>query len=167
VREVVELREHERRALVVRQVVQVCEHFAQVCTPLDLVVQSRRRDLDLFHRVFAAVAQERQAAVAGHRVEPRLEAQRPLAGKLVVGSGKHMLDRVLGLRRVGEHVAAEGEHTGHVALVQEFEGALVSLPGAGDELVVPAKTEEGLRCAQCSGSSRRDRCSVHVCTVCT
>jgi hypothetical protein len=73
VREVAELAEHERRALLLWQALEVDEQLAQVRAPLDLLVEADRRELRELGGLLAASAQDRQAAVARDRVEPGLE----------------------------------------------------------------------------------------------
>ena len=76
-----------------------------------------------------------------------------------------LLHRVLGLRGVGEHVAAEGEHPGHVALVEHLERARVALPRARPRDRRRPAAQEALGRPQRASGSRRDRCPVHGPTV--
>ena len=85
----------------------------------------------------AARAQGRQAAVASDGVEPRLEADRPLAGvQGSIGGHEGVLQGVLGLLVAGQHVPAEREQAAVIAVEDELECALVAGAHADHEGVV-------------------------------
>ena len=59
-----------------------------------------------------------------------------------------MLNGVLGLLARPEHVAAEAQDPGAVALEDHLEGELVAAPDLLDEAVVAGKGEQPLRAKQ-------------------
>ena len=149
VREVAQLRENERRALVVRQPAEVDEQLAQVLAALDLdgqVVGRRHRFVEVVGRLPAPRPQHREAAVAGDGVQPRPQLDR-LVGvdEVAVGAEERVLDRVLGLVGRAEHVAAEGQDAAMVALVDLLEGGLRSRAHQGDEPLVRGQPQQPWR----------------------
>jgi hypothetical protein len=112
----------------------------QLGAPLDVRGEPVARGMPVVEgRVLAARAQDRQAAVARDRVEPGLEADRPLTGpQRAVGGHEGVLEGVLGLLVAGEHVPAEGEQAAVIAVEDQLEGTLVPGADTGDEGVVGA-----------------------------
>ena len=137
---VAQLEEHERRALLLGQLLEVGQQAAQLGAALDVGGEAVARRVPVVEgRVLAARAQDRQAAVARDGVEPGLEANRPLAGAQRAMSGHEgVLKGVLGLLVAGEHVPAEGEQAAVIAVEDELEGTLVPGADTGDEGVVGA-----------------------------
>jgi hypothetical protein len=85
-----------------------------------------------------------QAAVAGDPVEPGARVDRAVVGADgIEGGGEHLLKHVLGVLLGAEHVAAEGEQAGLVALDQRLESAVVTAPDQRDEPLVALQPEEG------------------------
>ena len=68
-----------------------------------------------------------------------------------MGGGEHLLDGVLGLVRAPEHVAAEGEQRGGVAVEHDLERHLVAGLQPRDQRVVAAQGEEPLGQARPGG----------------
>ena len=109
--------------------------------------------------LLAARAQHRQAAVAGDRVEPGLEADRPLvAAQRAIGGHEGVLEGVLGLLARAEHVPAEGEQAAVVAVEDELEGALVAGAHAGHEGVVGPPARERADAAAAGRGRERVQC---------
>jgi hypothetical protein len=126
VRDVAELSEHERGALIVRESRDVGQGDAQVLSGCQLCRQMVGGQLgDLRDGMLAACAQHGEAAVPGYGIEPRTQARRRLAAQEVaVGSEERELYGVLGLLARAEHVAAEGEHRAVIAVEQSLERSL-------------------------------------------
>jgi hypothetical protein len=61
-----------------------------------------------------------------------------------VGRDECLLDGVLGLVLGAQHVAAEAEHSGGVALVEDLEGGLVTGAHKLDQAVVGPQDEQPL-----------------------
>ena len=135
-----ELGEHERLALVVGQPRQVAQQLAQLGAALDVRGQPVERRLEILgrERGLAPGREHGEAAVARDRVEPRAHpVGRAPAGQRAVGADERLLQRVLAVLAVAEHVAAEGEQRRRVPVVQRLEG--VRVPRAdqpGQPLVV-------------------------------
>src|SRR5829696_8411142 len=106
-----------------------------------------RRELRELRCVLTTGAKHRQAAVAGDRVEPRLERDLalPAALKIVERGRKGVLNRVLGLLARAEHVAAEGQDAAAVALESDLEGQLVPAADLLHQPFVAGKGEQPLR----------------------
>ena len=68
--QVIQLGQHERRALVVRQVVEIPEQLLQVGTLSHLVLQPRGENPHFLDWMLPAGAQQGQAPVAGNGVQP-------------------------------------------------------------------------------------------------
>ena len=106
-------------------------------------------------------AQDAEAAVAGDRVEPRLQLDRlPAAPEAVEGRDEHLLEGVLGLLLVAEHVAAERQQLAGVPLVDDLEGRLVAGPDLGDEPGVTALVDGPL--PKATAGRQVDRGGRHV-----
>jgi hypothetical protein len=137
---VAELEEHERGALVVGQALEVGQQAAQLGAAVDVSGQAVARDARLVEGdLLAPRPQHGQAAVAGDRVQPGLEADLA-AGRPhgAVGGHEGVLQGVLGLLAGAEHVAAEREQTAVVAVEDQLEGAVVAGADAGDQRLVRA-----------------------------
>ena len=98
-REIGQLGQDERRALVVGQALDVGDERAEIGPHLDLVAQAlRARDLRLTVGDGAAPGQQREAAVARDREQPRPQLRgRPALAQCPVGAQEGLLQRVLGL----------------------------------------------------------------------
>ena len=140
-----ELGEQERRPLVLRQAGEVGEQLAQILAPPPTVaarpVGRGLRQLD--RDVRTSCAQQRQAAVAGDREQPRTQVDRLLAAhQTAKGRQERVLDGVLGLLARAEHVAAEAEDRGVVAVVERLERAFVAAADERDEPLVARESQE-------------------------
>ena len=143
--EVAELEEHERAALVLRQAREVGDQLAQVGAAADVVGQAVERGLDLVdrHGGVAARGEQRAAAVAGDREQPRPHRVGHTARlQRAVRAHEGLLERVLAVLAVADHVAAEGEQRRVVAVVERLE-----------RVASPRATSAARR----SSSSRRNR----------
>ncbi|HEV2723709.1 MAG TPA: hypothetical protein VGV10_03675 [Thermoleophilaceae bacterium] len=137
VREAAELGEHERGALVVRQLLQVGHELAQVGALLHLIAESFGACVQGLFRLLAARPPDRDAAVARNGVEPRLEADLAvLAQKVLMGCCEGVLNGVLALVEGAEHVPAEREDAWYVAFIDGLERRLVPAPDLPDQMVV-------------------------------
>jgi hypothetical protein len=147
VRQVRRLGEEQRRPLLVRQLAQVGQQLAQLSTARHLLMEPLGRKLLQLSRLLAAGAQHREAAVARDRVEPRLERDLALAAalKVTVGGSKGVLHGVLCLLGRAEHVAAEAEDAGAVALECHLEGQLAPAADLLDQPFVARQGEQPLR----------------------
>ena len=111
--EIVELGEHERRALILGEASQVDEQLAQVLAGLHLLgepVGDVGESVGLGQGPLALRAQRADALVARDRVEPRPQRDRLIgAAQPAVGGEEGLLDRVLGFLPVADEMAAEGQ----------------------------------------------------------
>ena len=128
VREVGQLCQHERRALIMGQALDVRDQRPQIGPRLHLLAQPLRRQA---RRVDVglepASAEQREAAVARDRVQPRPEVRRrPALAQRPVGAQEGLLQRVLGLLASAHHVAAEAQQGAVVAVVEDLERPLVA-----------------------------------------
>ena len=71
-----------------------------------------------------------------------------------MGRGEHLLDRVLGLLRAAEHVAAEGQQRARVAVVEHLEGGLVAGAQARDQVPLSAQGKQPPRSPGPRGAER-------------
>ncbi len=145
--EVVDLAQQQRGALRLGKLVHVLEQVAQVGTPVDDVGSRDAVGVDLIvHRVAPVgdgLAQVVQAPVAGDPVEPGPRVDVALVGQHgVVGGGEHLLQDVLGVLLRGQHVPAEGEQPGPVAVEQHLEGADAARPDGSDQPLVRLKPQQ-------------------------
>jgi hypothetical protein len=134
----VHLGEHERGALFVGQPAEIEHEIAQVLAPLGLDGEALRGGLvEIGDRLLAPGAQDRVAAVASDREQPRPQVHLAVArDEIVVGREEGVLDRILGLLRAAEHVAAEGQNLAVVTVVQRLEGGSSALPDKVDEMCI-------------------------------
>ena len=140
VRQVTDLREHDRRTLVLGKRTNVGEQ------PEHRIREAGGRDLHVLDRLLATGAKLREAAVARDRVEPGLEPDRLAArGEVAVGGYEGLLDSVLGLLLGAEHVAAEREQPAVVAVVDHLECGFVPAPDLVDQALVGEKPGEPAR----------------------
>ena len=123
VAEGIDLREDERRALVVGQPAHVDDQIAQVLAPLHLCRETLSRRLaELGGGLIAARAEDRVAAVARDREQPRAEMDLLLRGDQVVVRGEEgVLDGILGFLRIPEHMPAERQDAPMVAVIDHLE----------------------------------------------
>ena len=163
---VLELEEDERRALLLGQALDVADEVLEVRPALDLGREAVGAGQALEGVVAAGDvvtprAQDAEAAVAGDRVEPGLQLDRlPAAPEAVVGRDEHLLEGVLGLLLVAEHVAAERQELRRVALVDDLEGRRVAGPDLGDEPGVSALVDGPL--PEATAGRQVDRGGRHV-----
>ncbi len=140
-----ELGEHERGPLILGKLAHVREQLAQLRSAFHVLVEPGGRDLHLADLTLTAGAQHGQAAVARDGIEPGPEVDDPVVGlEVTMGRGEHLLHRVLGLLARAEHVPAERQDAGQVALVEHLEGVDVARPHPRDELGVGAQGEHAL-----------------------
>ena len=148
VAEVAELRHHERFPLLLGQAPEVGHQLAQLSAPPDLlgeVVEPALGQLGRHCRV-PARGEHRAAAVARDREQPRAHHVRRAAGaQRAVRAQERLLQRLLAVLAVAEHVAAEREQRGVVAVVEGFERGRVAAPHEGREarIVLPAEPSVG------------------------
>jgi hypothetical protein len=142
----VELRQDERGALILRQALEVAQQVAQVLAVLDVGDEPVDRGLALALRVpvlGAAGAQHGQAAVACDREQPRAQLDRlPRADERAVRGEERVLNGVLGVLSLSQHVPAEREDRPVVALVDRVECGGVSGANARDEPVVATQAAQ-------------------------
>ncbi|HTX47553.1 MAG TPA: hypothetical protein VMD48_14820 [Solirubrobacteraceae bacterium] len=102
----------------------------------------RGRLVEIRDGLFAPGAQDRVAAVTGDREQPRPQVHLAIArDEIVVGSEESVLNRILGLLRAAEHVAAERQNLAMVTVVQRLEGGPAALPDKVDEMCVTRHPE--------------------------
>jgi hypothetical protein len=102
----------------------------------------RGRLVEIGDGLFAPGAQDRIAAVAGDREQPRPQVHLAIArDEIVVGSEEGVLNRILGLLRTAKHVAAERQNLAVVTVVQGLEGGSAALPDKVDEMCVTGHPE--------------------------
>ena len=166
-RQVAELVQRQRGALLGRQRDDVAHHRLQRLAPLDLgrnrggAVVQLRRELGIDARR-PAVADRRQGVVARDAVEPgaRVLELRALA-QHPVGGHERLLDDVLGRRAVADVLAREREQAGGVAVVQLGEGPLVAAAGARGEGAIAVIA--GLRARRGGGADGHLRVTLFPC----
>ena len=128
-RHAAELEQDQRGALVLGQASEVGDQFAQVGAQGDAVGEPVERRLDVLDRDRSRPprGQDRLAAVAGDRVQPGLHGLRELPGaQRPVGAQEGLLERVLAVLGVAQHVPAEREQRPVVPVVEDLEGGLVA-----------------------------------------
>jgi hypothetical protein len=134
----VELGHDERGPLLLGQLGHVAEDLAQVLALLDLGRETLGGDLvELVSGLLAAGAQHRVAAVAGDGEQPRSDVDLlARVRQLAVGGEERVLDGILGLVRVAEHVSAKRQDRPVVAVIQRLERAVLTESDHLDQLVV-------------------------------
>ena len=143
VREVPELGEDERRALIPGQRGDVGEETSELVPLEDGVRQAGRRDIHELAGLLVTRPQRGQAAVAGDGVQPRLELDRLVArDEIAVCGHEGLLDCVLGLDLRPEHVPAEREDAAVVAVVDGLERRFVATPDLSDETLIGERREQ-------------------------
>jgi hypothetical protein len=155
VRELAQLGQEQRGALVVGQRAQVGEQVAQLLAPLDVggEVLRRRNPVVGQPRIGAPCADDRDAPVARDGVEPGAHRARdPSLPERRVGGEERVLDDVLAVLRLPEHVPREREQREMVADVELLERLHVAAARRARELPVRAGTR-----AQEQPSGRRCR----------
>ncbi len=157
VREVGELGQHERGALVLGQLGDVAEQGAQVRPLLDGGAEAVDGRLGVLggHGLGPAGREHREAAVAGDRVQPWAHLVRAAArDQRPVRAQEGLLEGVLGFLGGAEHVPAEAQQRTVVAVVEGLEGALVAARGEcrQPDVVHPGEPETGkLGNSECGG----------------
>ena len=156
-REVGELGQHERGALVLGQLGDVAEQGAQVRPLLDGGAEAVDGRLGVLggHGLGPAGREHREAAVAGDRVQPWAHLVRAAArDQRPVRAQEGLLEGVLGFLGGAEHVPAEAQQRTVVAVVEGLEGALVAARGEcrQPDVVHPGEPETGkLGNSECGG----------------
>ena len=140
----VDLAQQERRALGLGEMADVLEETAELLAVLDALVGGHPIQVGVgVHRVLpvrGGLTKVVEAAVPRDPVEPRANGDRALVGDhRVVGRDEDLLEHVLRVLGRAEHLPAEAEEAGLVALDERVEGVLVTPPGQGDELLVLLK----------------------------
>ena len=143
----VDLAEQQRRALGLGELADVGEQTAELLPVLDALVGGHPVHVGVgIHRVLAVrgrLTKVVEAAVAGDPVEPGTDGDRALVGDhRLVGGHEDLLKDVLRILGGAEHLAAEAEEAGLVALDEGVEGVFVAPAGQGDELLVLLEAEE-------------------------
>jgi hypothetical protein len=162
VRQVAELGEHQRRALLLGKLAHVVKKLAQVGALLDFLGEPGRGNVLQLARPLAAGAKDREALVAGDRVEPGLELElaRVRAHRVVCGD-EGLLDGILRLVGRAEQVPAEGQDRPVVAVEDDLEGGLVATADVLDEPRVRECAEQAARPGQRDSSRNRQGLSLH------
>jgi hypothetical protein len=143
----VDFAEKERRALRLGKVADVAEQAAELLPILDPLVGGHPVHVGVgVHRVLPVrgrLTKMIEAAVSGDPVEPGPDRDRSLVGDhCVVRRHEDLLEDVLRVLGAAEHLAAESEQPGLVALHQGVERVLMTPPRQGDELLVVLEPEE-------------------------
>ena len=123
---------------------EVGHELAQVGAAADVVGQAVERDLDVVgrHRGRAAGREQREAAVAGDREQPRADRVRhPAVEQRPVRAQERLLERVLAVLAVADHVPAEREQRRVVAVVERLEGGDVAARHERGEALVGETAE--------------------------
>ncbi len=132
----VELSEHECGSLVIGKAADIVHEVAEVLAQQDLGGETFHGRLgDSRERLVSAAAQDRVAAVARDREKPGPQVDRLIGVDERVVSGQEcVLDRILSLLGVAEHVMAEGQHRPVVAIVERLECRSAPLPNQGNQM---------------------------------
>ncbi len=156
VRQGIKLREHQRRALFLGEPAQVGDQIPEVLSALDLDREAfGSGSVDRRGRLLAASADDRVAAIPGDRVEPRAHLDRVVrVGQLAVRGHERVLDSVLGLVGVTEHVTAEGQDPPVMAIVKCLECARASLANPAHQPCIGGQSDEPRRRRQRSGTRK-------------
>jgi hypothetical protein len=188
VRDVAQLGEDERRALVFRQPGQVGQDATQLLAPVDLHAEAVASRLGhLAHRTLAPSAQQREAPVSRDAVQPWPQRLRPLRAHEVPVSERTGLpaigqpaDRCLRLpscngtcRRAARRTATRRHN--HVRLTRRFTAATVAAvlgigvlaPAAlagGDCCPPPPPLPEKAKCNSGSGNGSESQANTGHCT---
>ena len=130
VRLVAEFEQHERRALIGRQPLNVLDDLAQLLSAREQTRGTINRGTLSAHpiaiRDLAARAQLREAAVTRDRVQPRPQRTvAPTAAKRVVCRHERQLQRVLAPLSASQHVHTEAEQRRTVTVENLLEGLIV------------------------------------------
>lgn len=136
VTEGLELGEDQRRSLILRKALHIDHQVSEILAALNLARQALRDRLDALARgLLAAGANDRETAITGDREEPRPQCDRLLrVHDVLVGREKRVLDGVLGLLVIAEHVPAEREDRAVMAIVCGLERGRAALSDQGDEM---------------------------------
>jgi hypothetical protein len=139
------LDEQQRRSMLLRQLLDVSQHVANLDLSLSDVGEVRgRASVDVLGRFLPRVTEHGKAAVPGDGEEPRFEVEVPASHlKLPRGGEESVLDDILGVFDRSEHLARKAEDRARVPFVDRLESRLVSPLCRGDEAVV-AHQEEGV-----------------------
>ena len=166
--EIAQLEQHQRAALVLGQPGEVGDQLAQVGAAPDVLGQAVVRRLELVggDRGVAARGQQRAAAVAGDREQPRPHGVgRPAVAQRAMRAQERLLERVLTVLAVADHVAAEREQRGVMAVVERLERALVAVARArrgarrraGESGGIPVKVQHSQDAARPGYSLQTDQ----------
>ena len=143
-REVAQLHQHQRRPLLLGQAPDVREQRAQVLAHDEVgreVVWCRLEEL--VHRALAARAQQRQAAIAGDRVQPRSHDDRLLRPEeIAVRGDKRVLNGVLGFGGGAQQVAAERQQGAVMPIEEDLEGTLGPEAQLVDEALIGGHAQQ-------------------------
>src|SRR5437763_8020480 len=132
-----QLEEQQGHSLILRQAPQIAEQLAQLVAALDLLGESLSGGLERVCRGLAPGAECRQAAIASDRIEPRAGmGRRGARVSLLVGGQKRLLCSVLGVLLTTEHVTAERQDAGLVAIVEDLEGLVMAVPNRGNKPLI-------------------------------
>ena len=126
----VEFGQNECSSLLAGQAAHVDDEVPQVLAPLNLTREAVcDRLVEVGRGPLTLRSQDRVAPVAGDREQPGSEVDRLLRGDEVAVRGQEgVLNGVLGLLGVAEHVASEGENPAMVAVVHGLECRRTALP---------------------------------------
>ena len=147
VRQRVEFGEHQRRPLIVRQALHIADQIPEILACLNLRGEALGLDLLKFgHGLLPAGTQDAEAAVAGDREQPRTQMDR-LFGlhQVAVGGGERVLNGVLGLVGIAEHVAAERQNRLVISVVGGLKGSRAALSDQGHEARIRGDSQQHRR----------------------
>jgi hypothetical protein len=129
VAQIAQLEEHQCFALVVGQAPEVGHQLAQVSPAPDVLGQAIEAGLDLVdrHGCVTTGCERRATAVARDREQPwPHRVGQPAGAQRAMGAQEGLLQRVLTVLTVAEHVATEGQQRCVMAVVEDLEGRLVA-----------------------------------------
>ena len=143
----VDLAEQESRALGLGKVRDVLEQAAELLAVLHAL--ERGDAIHVRHRVHrvdavrGGPAKVVEAAVARDPVEPGAHSDVALVGDhRVVGGDEHLLEHVFRVLCRAQHLAAEAQEPGLVALDQRIEGVLMAAPDEDDQVRVVLEAKQ-------------------------
>ena len=157
------LREDERRALIVGQVVDIGDQVAEILPAFDLERETVGRALlELEGRALPAGTEDGQAAVTSDGEQPGLQADRFRRGdEIAVGGEKRVLYGVLGFVGAAEHVPAEREDRPVVTVIDRLKGIRVPIPDHRHQAVIrqhPQHPRGRQHCEPCRRHPRHRPC---------
>ena len=148
--QVAQLEQDQRPALILGEPRQIADQLAQLGTPLDVVGQSVGARLEVVGRQGGVTTpgKHRAAAIARDREQPRPHRVRqPTLAQRMMSAQEGLLQRVLAVLAVAEHVAAEREQRRVVAVIERFERVLIAFAHERGEAGVVEPPKPASSCA--------------------